>query len=200
MITAFYEVLFNALIAFVIIIAEVLIFQIPVSATTFLFIPAVFVLIIMGMCFGLLILPLSVLYKDVQFALPTFLQLAMYLTPVVYATPVFSGATKILAYNPVSPILTYGRDCLMGVTSSVDLGVVGLVSLASVIILIIGLVIQRIGHQRSIAFAVIWISHERADIDTAISTNQKITRSDPECVSVDALVVIDRKCQIACRI
>jgi ABC-type polysaccharide/polyol phosphate export permease len=68
----------------------------------------------------------------------------MYLTPVVYAAPVFSGATKLLAYNPVSPILTYGRDCLLGVSSTVDLSLVGIISLASVLILIIGIVIQRI--------------------------------------------------------
>jgi lipopolysaccharide transport system permease protein len=78
MITAFYEILFNAAVALIIIVAEMVFFQVPVTLQTFLFFPAVFLLIIMGMCIGLLILPVAMLYKDIQFVLPTFLQFAMY--------------------------------------------------------------------------------------------------------------------------
>src|SRR6188768_2399429 len=48
-ITAFYEIVFTSLISLVVIIAEIVIFQIPVTGYTFLFFPAVLVLIMLGM-------------------------------------------------------------------------------------------------------------------------------------------------------
>lgn len=144
MITAFYEILFSTGIALVIIAAEIIYFQVPITGHTFLFFPAMIVLIIMGMCFGLLILPVAVLYKDIQFALPTLLQFAMYLTPVVYATPVFSGAAKILALNPVSPVLTSAREWLLGLDANVNWGLIGILAVISIFVLVIGIVIQRI--------------------------------------------------------
>jgi len=109
-----------------------------------LFFPAMLVLILLGMCFGLMVLPLALLYKDVQFALPTFLQLAMYATPVVYATTDFSGFSKILAFNPVSPVLTSGRDWLLGVNFIPTIGPLILITVVSILILIMGMVLQRI--------------------------------------------------------
>ena len=143
-ITAFYEISFNALITLAIIIAELVIFKVPLTLHTLLFFPAMLVLILLGMCFGLMVLPLALLYKDVQFALPTFLQLAMYATPVVYTATDFGGASKILALNPVSPVLTSARDWLLGVNFNPPIGPLILVTLASIIILLIGMVIQRI--------------------------------------------------------
>ena len=144
MITAFYEIVFTSLISLVIIVAEILIFQIPVTGYTFLFIPAVFVLIMLGMCFGLLLLPFAILYKDIQFALPAFLQIAMYATPVVYATTQFSGALKIFALNPVSPVLVSARDWLLGLQSSTGLLTLGCIGFATIVILVAGFSLQRI--------------------------------------------------------
>jgi lipopolysaccharide transport system permease protein len=143
-ITAFYEISFNALITLVIIVAEVIIFKVPITLNTLLFFPAMLVLILLGMCFGLMVLPLALLYKDVQFALPTFLQLAMYATPVVYATTEFSGALKILSLNPVTPVLTSARDWLLGVNLNPPLWPLMLITLASIFILMMGMVLQRI--------------------------------------------------------
>jgi lipopolysaccharide transport system permease protein len=143
-ITAFYEILFNAIIALVIIVAELIIFKVPLTSSTLLFFPALFVLILLGMCFGLVILPFALLYKDVQFALPTFLQVAMYATPVVYAATDFSGPLKILAFNPVSPVLTMARDCLLGTNTNMIYGPVILIALIAIAVLLAGMVLQRI--------------------------------------------------------
>ncbi|HZV68623.1 MAG TPA: hypothetical protein VFG10_03735 [Saprospiraceae bacterium] len=144
MITAFYEIVFTSLISLVVIIAEIVIFQIPVTGYTFLFIPALFVLILLGMCFGLFILPFAILYKDVQFALPTFLQIAMYATPVVYAATSFNGVFKILTLNPVSPVLVSGRDWLLGLQTTSGLLSLGCIGLVAVIVLVAGFILQRI--------------------------------------------------------
>lgn len=144
MITAFYEIVFTSLISLVVIAAEILIFQVPVTWYTFLAIPAIFLLIMLGMCFGLFLLPFAVLYKDIQFALPAFLQIAMYATPVVYATTEFSGVFRIFALNPVSPVLVSGRDWLLGMQSSQGLLSLGCIGLVVIVILVAGFILQRI--------------------------------------------------------
>jgi lipopolysaccharide transport system permease protein len=144
MITAFYEIIFTSLISLVIIAAEILIFQIPISGYTFLFIPAILVLIMLGMCFGLLLLPFAILYKDIQLALPAFLQIAMYATPVVYASTELSSGFKFLALNPVSPVLVSARDWLLGSQSSAGLLTLGGIGLVTIVILVAGFILQRI--------------------------------------------------------
>jgi lipopolysaccharide transport system permease protein len=144
MITAFYEIVFTSLISLVIIAAEILIFRIPITGYTFLFIPAILVLIMLGMCFGLLLLPFAILYKDIQLALPAFLQIAMYATPVVYATTELSGGFKFLALNPVSPVLVSARDWLLGMQSTNGLLTLGAIGLVTIVILVAGFILQRI--------------------------------------------------------
>ena len=67
----------------------------------------------LGIAIGLWLLPIGVLYKDVSFALPPMLQVFMYLTPVVYPEPVFTGLGRILAYNPLSPFFELLRGSLI---------------------------------------------------------------------------------------
>jgi lipopolysaccharide transport system permease protein len=144
-ITAFYEVLFTALIATVIIVVELLVFRVPVGFTTLLYFPCIVALILLGMSLGLLLLPFSMLYKDLQFILPSVLQFAMYLTPVVYAQPVYSGAASILQLNPVTPILTGARSFLLGGPVQPELfWQIGIVTGIALVLFVIGLLIQRV--------------------------------------------------------
>ncbi len=143
-VNAFYEIVFSTCIAFIIIVAELVVFQVHVDYKCLLFIPALFLLIFFGMSLGLLILPVSLLYKDVQFALPSVLQFAMYLTPVVYAKPIYQGAGKILALNPVTPILTSARAWLLGLDVAVPSWHIVLVLGITTLLLFLGIFIQRI--------------------------------------------------------
>jgi lipopolysaccharide transport system permease protein len=144
LVNAFYEILFNAAIAFLIIIAELLIFQVHITWHSLLFIPCVFLLIMLGMSIGLLLLPFSLLYRDIQFALPSLLQFAMYLTPVVYAKPVYEGIGKLLNYNPVTPVLTAARAWLLNMPVEISHIQIALVAGISAVLLLIGIVLQRI--------------------------------------------------------
>jgi lipopolysaccharide transport system permease protein len=96
------------------------------------------------MSIGLLLLPLSMLYRDVQFALPSLLQFAMYLTPVVYAKPMYSGFAKIMAFNPVTPVLTSARACLIGLPIDSSWMQISVVAGGAMLLLLIGIVLQRI--------------------------------------------------------
>lgn len=76
--------------------------------------------IMLGVAIGLFLLPVALLYKDVQYGLPPLLQLCMYLTPVIYPQVNFSGISQLLAYNPLAPLVTSVRawilnmDCVYG--------------------------------------------------------------------------------------
>lgn len=144
LINAFYEILFNALVILVIIAAALLLFRADLSLQSLLFIPAMLLLIFLGMSLGMLLMPIAMLYKDVQFALPTALQFIMYLTPVVYAKPIYQGAGKILDFNPVTPVLTNARSWLLGLETFVPAWQIGLVTGGVVLLLLGGFIFQRI--------------------------------------------------------
>ena len=146
-VNAFYEILFNAIISFVIIAICIVVFKVHLTFNSLLFFPLILVIMFLGMSLGLLLLPFSFLYKDIQFILPSILQLAMYLTPVVYSQPIYKGAAKLLALNPVSPLLISARAWLLGVDCTVPVWHIGLVAGLSVFLLIIGIFLQRITMQ-----------------------------------------------------
>lgn len=68
---------------------------------------------LLGMTLGLFLLPVGLLYKDVQYGLPPLLQLTMYLTPVIYPQVNFSGLSSILEYNPLAPLVTSIRSWIL---------------------------------------------------------------------------------------
>jgi lipopolysaccharide transport system permease protein len=143
-VNAFYEILFTTFINLIIIVVFLVIFKVDITARCLLFFPGVFLLIILGMSLGLLILPFSLLYRDIQFILPTILQFSMYLTPIIYATPPFSGGAKILRLNPVTPILTETRAALLNMNVSVSHLEIGIVASIALLLFVLGVFLQRI--------------------------------------------------------
>lgn len=143
-INAFYEIAFNTTIAMLIIIGELLFFHIPLTWQMLVFLPAIFILILMGICLGLMIMPLAMLYRDIQFMLPLALQFGMYLTPVVYAVPVLSGYGRILSLNPVTPVLNLAREAVTGSAFTVGFADFSIISLVVILIFFAGLFFQRL--------------------------------------------------------
>ncbi|MBL0052081.1 MAG: ABC transporter permease [Bacteroidetes bacterium] len=142
-ILSFYEAIFNAVITLIVIVASMIYFQVPVSFSSLLFFPTLFLLNIMGLCIGTLLVPVSVLNKDINFLLPTFLQFAMYLTPVVYAQTTSNGILQILSLNPVSPVLTIARNFLLGIESPISWIQLIIVTFVTIVLFIAGIIIQR---------------------------------------------------------
>ncbi|HET6990341.1 MAG TPA: ABC transporter permease [Bacteroidia bacterium] len=146
-INAFYEIAFNALVSCVIIAVFMVVLKVDISARFLLFFPGILLTMLLGMSLGLLILPFSLLYKDIQFGLPSVLQFAMYLTPIVYAKQPFAGLGKILKINPVTPVLTETRACLLNMNVYVPHWEIGLVASIAVVLFVIGIFLQRITMQ-----------------------------------------------------
>ena len=110
--SAFYDILFSLAIKSVILAAVLIYFKVTVSAGMLLALPAILMLILLGMAIGLLLTPIGMLYTDVGSALTVFIQFWFFVTPVVYPPPTSFPFNLIVKMNPVSPLLVGARDLL----------------------------------------------------------------------------------------
>ena len=89
--------------------------------------------------FGLWLSALNVKYRDVRFVLPFFIQLLMFLTPVIYPVSFIPEKYKLLLYlNPVGGLISAHRSLVIG--QEVDLLYLLSSVVISVFLIITGLV------------------------------------------------------------
>ncbi len=108
--SAFGQMLFNAGIRMVILVAVFLIFQIEPTWWLLLFPLAMLMLMLLGTVIGMVLLPVSMLYLDITQALIVITPIWMLLTPVVYAPPEVGFLAWFTKINPVSFVLVGARD------------------------------------------------------------------------------------------
>jgi lipopolysaccharide transport system permease protein len=65
---------------------------------------------------GLLLAAINVKYRDVRFILPFFIQILLFLTPVIYPASVAGKYSWILAFNPMMGVIQTARAALLGTT------------------------------------------------------------------------------------
>lgn len=63
---------------------------------------------------GLLLAAINVKYRDVRFALPFFIQLLIFITPVIYPVSVSGKYRWVIALNPMSGLIEAHRAALLG--------------------------------------------------------------------------------------
>jgi lipopolysaccharide transport system permease protein len=109
---------FEFLIYTVVLIPAFIVFKV-VPPWTIVLVPLVILaLLALGTALGLLLVPFGSLYSDIQQAVPILMGFLMYMAPVVYPPPTSGIAALIIAWNPMTPILTSFRDLLT--TGSLD--------------------------------------------------------------------------------
>jgi len=82
----------------------------------------------------------SVKYRDVQYAVPFFIQLLLFISPIIYPVTVGGGKYAwLLNLNPLTGIMTMQRAVILGNTP-IDWVSVGIASLLTVVIFLGGLV------------------------------------------------------------
>lgn len=111
-ISALYTVLYGLLIKLVVILGVLAVFKVPFTWAMPLALGPMLTIVAVGMCLGLLLTPLGMLYSDVATGLPVATQLLFFVTPVVYVPPDSPIFRVIGALNPVSPALSGARDLL----------------------------------------------------------------------------------------
>jgi lipopolysaccharide transport system permease protein len=105
------QVLFSFAIKLALLAVLVIAYWISIPWTVvFLVIPTLTILAV-GTAVGLLLLPIGLLYRDVEQALLALVAPLMFLTPVVYPPP-GGPIGKIMDVNPLTPLFTAVRDVL----------------------------------------------------------------------------------------
>jgi lipopolysaccharide transport system permease protein len=111
-VSSFYMVLYGVAMKLVVILAVLLIFGVPLHWTLPAALGPILILVLCGLCLGLLVTPFGMLYGDVASGLPVATQVLFFVTPVVYVPPQTFPFSLIGTINPVSPPLVASRDLL----------------------------------------------------------------------------------------
>ena len=109
-----YQTLFNSVIKIVILMIIILIMGVYPNWTLLLFPIAFFTLILLGTSIGLFLTPIGMLYGDVGRIIPLFLQVLMYISPVLFPMPKTGWVCKLFNLNPLTPIIIAARNWLTG--------------------------------------------------------------------------------------
>jgi len=88
---------------------------------------------------GLLFSAFNVKYRDVRYALPFFIQMMIFLTPVIYPTSIMRPSFRyLIALNPMTGVIDAARVVFSG-GSNLNWGILAISGGASVLLFIIGL-------------------------------------------------------------
>jgi lipopolysaccharide transport system permease protein len=104
------QVLFNFAITLLLGIAVLLWYGVPLPWTIALVPLAVLAILLFGFLIGTLLVPLGLLYSDIQQSLNFIVMVWMFVTPVGYAVASDGALARIMAWNPMTPLLTAARD------------------------------------------------------------------------------------------
>jgi len=137
------HVIFNSLIRLIIIFAVLLFTNITFSAGILLFPLSLFFLIVLGASIGTFLVPLGMLYHDVSRFTNYAVQLWFYLTPIVYPKPFEGFIGRVASLNPVTPLLSAGRNWLTGETQPITCQFM-LISASGFILLLLGWLIIKL--------------------------------------------------------
>jgi lipopolysaccharide transport system permease protein len=108
-----------------------------------LILPALlFCTVFSAMGFGMFLAALNVKYRDVRYAVPFFIQIMMYVTPVIYPVKMLDGYPIVKALmiwlNPISGVITNARAGILG-QGEVEWQVLGISMLMSAVFFLAGL-------------------------------------------------------------
>jgi len=86
---------------------------------------------------GFFLAALNVKYRDVRYVLPFFIQMMLFVTPVIYPASIAGKYSWILAINPLTGVIKAARAAILG-NAPINWGLLGISALACFIVLLIG--------------------------------------------------------------
>ena len=88
---------------------------------------------------GLFLSAINVKYRDVRYALPFFIQILMFLTPVIYPASIAGKYSWVLALNPMTGVIQTARATILG-TTAVNWTLLSLSFITCFVALVIGVI------------------------------------------------------------
>jgi lipopolysaccharide transport system permease protein len=140
---AFYQIMFDFFIKLALIVMVFIVFNVTPAVTVILAPLGVIALIISGMALGMILLPVGMLYTDIQKVILAITPFWMLLTPVIYPAPREGIATVLNRYNPVSPLLSTTRDWMFKGASEFIIPFLW-ISGGSLILMLLGMILFRL--------------------------------------------------------
>ncbi|MEK7501742.1 MAG: ABC transporter permease [Patescibacteria group bacterium] len=111
--------------------------------TGFLLIPLLLIITFMASVGGgLFLAAINVKYRDVRYALPFFIQILMFITPVIYPASIAGKYSTILALNPMMGVIQNARAALLG-TAPINWILLGISFIACFVLLIVGIYVFK---------------------------------------------------------
>lgn len=87
---------------------------------------------------GLFLASINVKYRDVRYVLPFFIQILMFVTPVIYPAGVLGRYSWMLALNPMMGVIQSARAALLG-TTVLNWTLISISLVATFVLMIIGI-------------------------------------------------------------
>lgn len=91
---------------------------------------------------GLFLASINVKYRDVRYILPYFLQMLLFITPVIYPSSIAGKYAWILAINPMTGVIKAARAAVLD-TEPINWFLLGLSFIAVSVLLVIGVVMFK---------------------------------------------------------
>ncbi|MCK4744655.1 ABC transporter permease [Candidatus Parcubacteria bacterium] len=88
---------------------------------------------------GLFLAAVNVKYRDVRYALPFFIQMMLFLTPVIYPASIAGKYSWILAMNPMTGVIKAARAAILG-NAPINWTLLLISGIACLIVLFIGII------------------------------------------------------------
>ena len=91
---------------------------------------------------GLILAAINVKYRDVRYALPFFIQMLLFVTPVIYPASIAGKYSYLLALNPMTGAIQSARAALLG-TTPVNWELIGISFVACFVLMLAGIYIFK---------------------------------------------------------
>jgi lipopolysaccharide transport system permease protein len=91
---------------------------------------------------GLFLASINVKYRDVRYALPFFIQIMLFLTPVIYPASIAGKYSFILALNPMMGVIQGARAALLG-TTPINWALINISLVGTLILMVFGVYIFK---------------------------------------------------------
>jgi len=91
---------------------------------------------------GLFLASINVKYRDVRYALPFFIQIMLFLTPVIYPAGIAGKYSFLLAINPMMGVIQSARAALLG-TAPINWMLINISLVGTLVLMILGIYIFK---------------------------------------------------------
>jgi lipopolysaccharide transport system permease protein len=91
---------------------------------------------------GLFLAAINVKYRDIKYILPFFIQIMLFVTPVIYPASIAGKYSKILAINPMMGVIQNARAAILG-TAPINWLLINISFVGTLVLMIFGIYIFK---------------------------------------------------------